>query len=154
VAPEPFYQWFIWIGGSGATLGLVLAMLFFSKSNYLKTLSKACIVPGIFNINEPVVFGVPIVLNPLLMIPFIFIPIITGTLSYFATVVGFVSPTYVLAPWTLPAPIGAYLATGGDWRAVILVLINIAISFFIYLPFFKMYDRKMVEAEKEENLAA
>lgn len=154
VAPETFYQWFIWIGGSGATLGLVLAMLFFSKSKYLKTLSRTCIVPGIFNINEPVVFGVPIVLNPILIIPFVITPLVTATLSYFATVAGFVTPTYVMVPWTLPAPIGAYLSTGGDWRAIVLVLINISISFFIYLPFFKMYDRKMAEAEKEQHLAA
>lgn len=56
-----------------------------------------------------------------------------------------------MVPWTLPAPIGAYLSTGGDWRAVVLVIINIAISVVIYLPFFKMYDRKMVEMEKSDE---
>ncbi|SMO86652.1 PTS sugar transporter subunit IIC [Melghirimyces algeriensis] len=149
IAPETFYQWFIWIGGSGATLGMVLAMFLFSKSKYLKTLSKTCIVPGVFNINEPIVFGAPIVLNPLLIIPFVITPLITATLSYIATAVGLVTPTYIMPPWTLPAPIGAYLATGGDWRAIVLVLINILISFFIYLPFLKMYDRNMIEMEKE-----
>ena len=93
--------------------------------------------------------------NPILIIPFVTIPIITATLSYFATVLGFVNPTYVMVPWTLPAPIGAYLATGGDWRAIILVLVNIAISFFIYLPFFKIYDKKLKEQEgTNENNAA
>ncbi|WP_430536201.1 PTS sugar transporter subunit IIC [Listeria rocourtiae] len=154
VAPETFFQWFVWIGGSGATLGLVLAMLFFSKSSYLKALGKTTLVPSIFNINEPVIFGTPIVLNPMLIIPFIFIPLITTTISYFATTLGFISPTYVMAPWTLPAPIGAYLSTGGDWRAIVLVLVNIAISFVIYIPFFKMYDQKLLAEEKaqaEEN---
>ena len=61
---------------------------------------------------------------------------------------GFVTPTHIMPPWTLPAPIGAYLATGGDWRAIVLVFINIAISFLIYLPFFKMYDKNMLEIEK------
>ncbi|MBA3927070.1 PTS sugar transporter subunit IIC [Listeria rustica] len=151
VAPETFFQWFVWIGGSGATLGLVFAMLFFAKSSYLKALGKTTLVPSLFNINEPVIFGTPIVLNPMLIIPFIFIPMITTTISYFATVLGFISPTYVMAPWTLPAPIGAYLSTGGDWRAIVLVLVNIAISFVIYIPFFKMYDQKLLDEEKAQS---
>ncbi|MEC2626246.1 PTS transporter subunit EIIC, partial [Bacillus cereus] len=114
IAPEPFYQWFIWIGGSGATLGLVLAMIVFGRSKYSKALSRTCIVPGIFNINEPVIFGLPIVLNPILIIPFVITPLVTATIAYAATAMGFVTPTHIMPPWTLPAPIGAYLATGGD----------------------------------------
>ncbi|PGW12458.1 PTS lactose transporter subunit IIC [Bacillus thuringiensis] len=148
IAPEPFYQWFIWIGGSGATLGLVLAMIVFGRSKYSKALSRTCIVPGVFNINEPVIFGLPIVLNPILIIPFAITPLVTATIAYAATAMGFVTPTHIMPPWTLPAPIGAYLATGGDWRAIVLVFINIAISFLIYLPFFKMYDKNMLEIEK------
>ncbi|MGE7888451.1 PTS sugar transporter subunit IIC [Bacillus cereus] len=148
IAPEPFYQWFIWIGGSGATLGLVLAMIVFGRSKYSKALSRTCIIPGIFNINEPVIFGLPIVLNPILIIPFVITPLVTATIAYAATAMGFVTPTHIMPPWTLPAPIGAYLATGGDWRAIVLVFINIAISFLIYLPFFKMYDKNMLEIEK------
>ncbi|PRT10167.1 PTS lactose transporter subunit IIC [Bacillus thuringiensis] len=151
IAPEPFYQWFIWIGGSGATLGLVLAMIVFGRSKYSKALSRTCIVPGIFNINEPVIFGLPIVLNPILIIPFVITPLVTATIAYAATAMGFVTPTHIMPPWTLPAPIGAYLATGGDWRAIVLVFINIAISFLIYLPFFKMYDKNMLEIEKNGN---
>ncbi|MGN4757078.1 PTS sugar transporter subunit IIC [Bacillus cereus group sp. MYBK227-2] len=148
IAPEPFYQWFIWIGGSGATLGLVLAMIIFGRSKYSKALSRTCIVPGIFNINEPVIFGLPIVLNPILIIPFVITPLVTATIAYAATAMGFVTPTHIMPPWTLPAPIGAYLATGGDWRAIVLLFINITISFLIYLPFFKMYDKNMLEIEK------
>ena len=151
VAPEPLYQWFIWIGGSGATLGLVIAMLVFAKSKYMKNLARTAVVPSIFNINEPIIFGVPIVLNPTLIIPFIITPIINAIIAYFATSVGLVTPTYVKAPWTLPAPIGAYLATGGDWRAIVLVVINMTISFLIYIPFFKMYDKKMLAMESEDN---
>jgi cellobiose PTS system EIIC component len=141
----------IWIGGSGATLGLVIVMLIFAKSRYLKNLGKAVAVPSIFNINEPVIFGLPIVLNPILIIPFIVTPIITATISYFATSVGLVSPTFIRAPWTLPAPIGAYLATGGDWRSIILIFINIAISAVVYLPFLKVYDRKMLSMEQGQE---
>ncbi len=150
IAPETFYQWFIWIGGSGATLGLLIAMLLFGRAKYTKTLARTSIVPGLFNINEPVIFGAPIVLNPILIIPFIITPLVLGTLSYIATVVGLVSATYTMPPWTLPAPIGAYLATGGDWRAVVLVLVNITIAVLIYFPFFKMYDKKMLAEEQQD----
>ncbi|ADL07120.1 PTS sugar transporter subunit IIC [Thermosediminibacter oceani] len=148
IAPEPFFQWFIWIGGSGATLSLVLLMLT-SKSRYLKNLGKASLLPGVCNINEPVIFGAPIMLNPILAIPFIIGPVITAVISYIAMVFNLVGRPYVLAPWTLPAPIGAYLATGGDWRAVVLVLVNIALTTIIYYPFFKVYERKMMEEETE-----
>lgn len=151
IAPEPLYQWFIWIGGSGATLGLVIAMLIFAKSRYLKNLGRTVVVPSLFNINEPVIFGLPIVLNPVLIIPFIITPLVTATIAYLSTSVGLVTPTFVKPPWTLPAPIGAYLATGGDWRAIVLVIINIFISVGIYLPFFKIYDRKMLSLENEEE---
>ncbi|MYL57617.1 PTS sugar transporter subunit IIC [Virgibacillus halodenitrificans] len=151
IAPETFYQWFIWIGGSGATLGLVIAMLLFARSKYMKNLGKTVIVPSLFNINEPVIFGMPIVLNPLLIIPFIITPLITATLSYIVVSIGWVTPTYIMPPWTLPAPIGAYLSTGGDWRAVVLVLVNITISVLIYLPFFRLYDKKMIAMETEET---
>lgn len=159
IAPETFFQWFIWIGGSGATLGLVIAMLLTAKSSYSKAMGKATIVPSLFNINEPVIFGMPIVLNPVLIIPFIITPLIGATLAYIATSIGLVNPTYVMVPWTLPAPIGAYLSTGGDWRAIVLVMVNLTISVLIYLPFFKMYDKKllaqenMVETTDNKNIA-
>ncbi|WP_214744963.1 PTS sugar transporter subunit IIC [Exiguobacterium sp. s189] len=154
IAPETFFQWFIWIGGSGATLGLVIAMLLTAKSSYSKAMGKATIVPSLFNINEPVIFGMPIVLNPILIIPFIVTPLIGATLAYIATSIGLVNPTYVMVPWTLPAPIGAYLSTGGDWRAIVLCVTNIAISVGIYLPFFKMYDKKLLEMEAVEAEAS
>jgi PTS system cellobiose-specific IIC component len=144
IAPEPFFQWFVWIGGSGASLSLVLLMLF-SKTPYLKSMGRATLLPGICNINEPVIFGVPVMLNPLLFIPFILGPVTIGILTYFAMQLGFVGKPYILVPWTLPAPIGAYLATGGDWRAIVLVLVNIAIVAALYYPFLKAYERKLIE---------
>lgn len=154
IAPETFYQWFVWIGGAGATLGLVIATLIVARSNYMRAMGKATIVPSLFNINEPVMFGMPIVLNPLLIIPFIIIPLITTIISYVVTVTGLVNATFTIVPWTLPAPIGAFLATGGDWRAIILVLVNITISTVIYLPFIKIYDKKLVKQEQGEEVVA
>ena len=154
VAPETFYQWFVWIGGAGATLGLVIATLIVARSKYMQAMGKATIVPSLFNINEPVMFGMPIVLNPILIIPFIIIPMITTVISYVATVTGIVNATFMIVPWTLPAPIGAFLATGGDWRAIILVLVNIAISTVIYIPFIKIYDKKLVKQEQGVEITA
>lgn len=155
IAPEPFYQWLIWIGGSGATIALSILFLT-SKSSYLKQVGKFTIVPSIFNINEPMIFGAPIVMNPILAIPFIAAPLVMTTVSYFAVSLGLVSGFTVLAPWTLPAPIGAWMATGGSLGAVLLVFINVAIALLIYYPFFKMYEKKMVaeEADRVEETTA
>lgn len=90
-------------------------------------------------------------LNPLLIIPFILGPLICGCVSYFAMTLNLVSKPVILAPWTLPAPIGAYLATGGDWRAIILVLINIAIVTALYFPFLKAYEKKLIKEGMENN---
>lgn len=149
IAPETFFQWFIWIGGSGATIGLIICAILFGKAKYTKSISKACLIPSIFNINEPIIFGFPVMLNPIFFVPFILAPIIMTTVSWFAFKLEFVHLMFVQPPWTLPAPIGAYIATGGDWRAIILVLINIVIATVIYYPFVKMYDRNQLVLEKE-----
>ena len=99
-----YMDWRFW-----CDVRLVLAMIVFGRSKYSKALSRTCIVPGIFNINEPVIFGLPIVLNPILIIPFIITPLVTATVAIFRTAMGFVTPTHIMPPWTLPAPIGAYL---------------------------------------------
>ena len=154
IAAEPFFQWFIWIGGSGCTIGLVIGLALFAKSTYGKQLGRAALVPGIFNINEPIIFGAPIVLNPTLIIPFIITPLVTATLAWIATSAGLVGRVIVTAPWTLPGPIGAWMATGGDWRAAVLNAICIVISVVIYYPFIKIYDKKLFLEEQGESLEA
>lgn len=152
IAPEPFFQWFIWIGGAGATLSLAMLMCF-SKSEYLKRVGRFSIIPGLFNINEPLIFGTPLVMNPILAIPFILAPVVNAVISYAATAAGLVARVSIIAPWTLPAPIGAYMATRGDWRAAVLVVINIAVALVIYYPFFKAYEKKMIAEEQQSEAA-
>lgn len=147
VAAEPFYQWFIYIGGSGATIGLAILLLFRSKSAYGKTLGRTGIIPAIFNINEPIIFGAPIVLNPILMIPFVAVPMILSIIAWIATNLGLVGRVITIAPWTLPGPIGAFFATG-DIRASILNILLIILSIILYYPFFKIYDKKLLEQEE------
>ncbi|OYD06798.1 PTS sugar transporter subunit IIC [Paludifilum halophilum] len=143
---EPFFQWFVWIGGSGTTIALTLFMCF-SRSAYLKQVGRFSIVPGIFNINEPVIFGAPMVMNPILFIPFMLAPILCTITTYLAYTFDLVNRIAVMVPWTLPGPVGAYMATGGDWRAIVLVLINIVLSGLVYWPFYKMYEKKMLKEE-------
>lgn len=152
IAPETFFQWFVWIGGSGATIGLLICALLFGKAKYTKSITRASIVPSLFNINEPVIFGFPIMLNPVFFVPFILAPVLMTTISWFAFKLNLVHLMFVQPPWTLPAPIGAFLATGGDWRAIVLVFINVLVATIVYYPFFKMYDKKQMELElKEDN---
>ena len=147
ISAEPFYQWFIWIGGSGCTIGLALLLVTVCRSKYLKDLGKLAVVPAIFNINEPIIFGTPIVLNLTLAIPFIFTPMICAIIAWIVTSMGMVNQVIVTAPWTLPGPVGAYLATGGDWRAAVLCIVLIIVSVICYLPFVKMYDNQQLKEE-------
>lgn len=137
--------------GKVATLGLAILFCFKAKSKYGKTLGRTTILPSIFNINEPMIFGAPIVLNPMLLIPFIVIPLVLATIAWVATAMHLVNCAVTIAPWTLPGPIGAYLACGGDWRAAVLNIILIVISVVLYYPFFKMYDKELLEEEKAKE---
>lgn len=138
-----FINMYIFIGGAGSTLGLVLLMIFVAKSDQLKILGKTAILPGLFNINEPVIFGTPIVYNPYLIIPFIVTPIVNVTIAYFATDFGLVNKVITGIPWISPIGIGAFLGTGGDFRAILIAFLNLAVSIICYYPFFKMYDGKL-----------
>src|SRR5699024_12212163 len=103
---------------------LVICILIFAKSQFLKKMCKAVAIPSLFNINEPVIFGLPIVLNPIMVIPFILIPIVLTLITYIATALGLVNATSVMPPRPLPAPIVPLLATVGDWRLIGLLLLT------------------------------
>jgi PTS system cellobiose-specific IIC component len=137
------------IGGSGATFALVFLMLMLSKSKQLKVLGKSAIGPSFFNINEPVIFGMPIVMNPLLMIPFIFAPIISATVAYFVIDAGLVDRMFAIAPWTTPPIINAFLDTG-DIKAAILQLGCFLLTGLVYYPFFRMWDKAKLTEEKDQ----
>lgn len=146
---EQFFQWFVWIGGAGATLSLAFLMAFLGKSDFCKKMGRFTFIPGIFNINEPLIFGVPIVMNPFFALPFILAPLAMGIVTYLAMgVFHLVSYPIAIVPWTLPAPIGALMATGFDWRAAVLAVVNIIIAGVIYYPFFRAFDKNMLDKEK------
>ena len=149
-----FNNAYVTIGGSGATLGLVIFMIFLAKSEQLKVLGRASIVPAIFNINEPIIFGAPIIYNPFLLIPFILGPIISALIAFFAISMGLVSPMIAQAPWPSPVGIGAFLGTGGDYRAILLAFVCIIVASVIYFPFFKFYDKKLKKDEMDTQSAS
>ena len=145
----PFYNVFGNIGGFAATLGMVIMMLFVSKSSRLKSVSRIAIGPQLFNINEPVTYGMPLVMNPYLSIPILLVPSINIIIAYLCTTAGIVGKVYINAPWTLPGPLLAFASTL-DIKAVMLWFILLGIDMIIYLPFLKMYDRYLLVQEGRE----
>lgn len=142
-----FIDQFITVTGSGLTIGLVTYMIFFAKSKQCKELGKLGGVPGIFNINEPILFGTPIVMNPFLALPFIGMPVLSGIITYFALATGLV-PLFsaITVPWTTPPIISGFII--GGWRAALLQAVILVLSFFAYLPFIRKIDKMNFETEK------
>lgn len=137
------------IGGGGATLALNIMMLR-SKTKHLKVIGRSCIVPSIFNINEPLVFGAPIAFNPLLMVPMWIMGIIGPAITYIVMNIGLVPiPTEVFGFWYLPAPVMGYMVTK-SFAGVLLVVVLFTLSWLVYYPFFKIYDNQEYQKEQEK----
>ena len=122
-------------GGSGVTIGLVIAIMIFGKREDNKAIASLSLVPGLFNINETVTFGIPMVLNPILGIPFVFACLVTILVGYVLTVIGFCPVACLTVPWTCPPLIFGFLATGANIMGAVTQVILIAISVVIYTPF-------------------
>lgn len=129
------------MGGSGNTIALLIAIYLFSRKADYRDIAKLSTAPCLFNISEPIIFGLPIVFNPALIIPFVIAPVFSLTTAYYATAWGFINHVTVQIPWTTPPIISGFLATGGDWRAAVLQMLIITVSVFIYLPFLKFAER-------------
>ena len=147
IVTQPFYENGVWIGGSGTTLPVVVYMLVFAKSKLLKQVGKIGIGPGIFNINEPVTFGLPIVLNPILIIPFVLSPIAVMTIQYIGTAIGLFPYCNIMVPWTTPVFISGFLMTG-SFMGVIAQLVSFVLAFFIWLPFIRAWDNTNYKLEQ------
>ena len=143
-----FTNAYVTIGGSGATLGLTLFIAYFAKSEQLKMLGKAALGPAIFNINEPIIFGMPVVYNPILAIPFMLAPIVSASIAFLAVDYGLVAKAIVQMSWPMPVGIGAFVGTAGDWKAAVLAIVCATVAFLIWFPFIKVYDAKLVKEEQ------
>lgn len=145
-----FFVCYVIFSGTGATIGLTLLMAFRAKSKQYRTLGRLALPTSIFNINEPITFGTPIVLNPYMLIPYLLAPIMTGSVAYVATVIGLVPRLNgVQIPWSTPI-----IASGiieGSWRIAVLQVVLVAVSFAVYYIPFKFIDKKAYAQEHADE---
>ena len=134
---QMFAEW----GGSGVTLGLVIAIFIFGKREDNRAIATLSIVPGLFNINETVTFGIPLVLNPILGIPFILAPVVCIFVGWLLVTIGFCPKIVIEVPWTMPPLLLGFLATGGNFMGAVSQVIVIVVSTLIYIPFVIVYER-------------
>ena len=149
IVTAEFISNLIYQGGSGATLSLAFIMAFLAKSEQIKYIGRLSIGPGLFNINETVTFGLPIIMNPMMMIPFFFAPMVITFLSYFAIASGLVGRLPGLAaPWTMPIILSGFYIGNGDVRVVLLQVVNFVVTGLIYFPFIAAWDKKKYAEEQ------
>jgi PTS system cellobiose-specific IIC component len=138
IVNKPFIDSFVNLGGTGATFGLIIAIYLVGRKNKAyNVVNNLSAAPGLFNINEPLLFGLPIVLNPIMFIPFIITPMVLITTAFWATKLGFVPAATFMPPWVTPPVIGGFLATQ-SWTGGLLAAINLVISTLIYIPFVRI----------------
>lgn len=148
-APILLIEVFYCCGGDGNLLPFTV-MALRSKSQRLKTVGKAGIVPMVFNISEPVIFGTPLMYNPILFIPYIFAPLVSMFVCYIGFVIGFFKPTYIMLQASLPVPFGIF-AESMAWQNLLIPVVCFIVTFVIYYPFWKVYDGMLVKEEKEQE---
>lgn len=144
IVTKPFIDAFGWMGGGGNLICLVIAILIISKREDYRAITKIGLIPSLFNISEPLMFGIPVVFNPFLAIPLILVPSITISIAFIATNIGLISKTAAMIPWTTPPIISSFLATSGDWRAVVLQVLLIVLGTLIYMPFVQMTNKAKI----------
>lgn len=144
---QGLFDQFSTVTGAGMTIGLVVFMTFMDKSTQLKSIGKLALVPGIFNINELVLFGLPIVMNPMLAIPFFIMPPLSAGSTYLLIKAGILPYLNgVQVPWTTPPVVSGFLI--GGWKVAIWQAMILVVSFFVYLPFVRSYDKMLYEKEQ------
>lgn len=141
IITSSFFDGMLWLGGSGVLLSLAILITFFSRSTRFKELGKVGFIPTIFTINEPFIFGIPIVLNPTILIPYFIAPIVNYNIIYWTMYFGVIpKPSGVIVPWTTPPLINGFLSTNGSLMAVLVQVICLSVAMAIYYPFFKVMD--------------
>ncbi len=139
------------MGGSGMTLAVIILIFMIGKSRQLKELGKLGAPAGLFNVNEPIIFGLPIIMNPLIIIPWLVAPVVITLITYFAMYTGMVPPPAgVIVPWTTPPILNGFLATGNAWQGGVLQAFNLLVVIVIWWPFLKILDKNYYETERNE----
>lgn len=148
---QGFWDYFLLIGGVGSTLPLAF-MALRSKNKQLQSIGKVSLIPSIFNINEPIIFGFPIIMNPLFLLPFICVPMLNAVITWHLMQFGVLDVFVTMLPWSMPAPIGASLAANGSLNNMLACLFAIFVSWALYRPFFKAHEKQlMIQQQEREN---
>ncbi len=149
ITANGFFTTFVNVGGTGATIALALVLLN-SRDAGLRKVSRMSLPTQVFQINEPIFYGLPIVLNPVFMVPYVINALILTTGSYLLMDWGWIRKPFINVPWTTPPVIGHYLATGGDWRAAVWGVASIVIAMAVYYPFARVAERRRLEAPRAD----
>lgn len=149
----PMMESYVYLGGTGATLGLIIAIFIASRRADYRQVAKLALPSGLFEINEPILFGLPIIMNPVLMIPFILIQPILAGLTLIAYSLGIIPPSTNFAPWTMPPGLGAFFNSNGSIAALVMALVNLVVATAIYLPFVIIANKAQSEIEHSESEA-
>lgn len=143
------------MGGSGMTLAVIILIFMIGRSRQLKEMGKLGAPSGIFNVNEPIIFGLPIIMNPLIIIPWLLAPVVVTIITYYAMATGMVPPPAgIIVPWTTPPILNGFLATGNAWQGGVLQAFNLVVVMVIWWPFLKLLDKNYYEIEKKETQKA
>ncbi len=153
IMTKPFLDSFMFMGGAGNMLALVIAILLGSRRADYRTVAKVGLVPAMFNISEPIMFGLPVVMNPVLIIPMILATLAGMGIGALSTSLGIAGYTYIMTPWVTPPVLGALLSTGGSVGAALTAVVILVVAVLIYMPFVKAMDREVEPAENEGSEA-
>ncbi|HHA2225935.1 TPA: PTS sugar transporter subunit IIC [Enterobacter ludwigii] len=144
---QGFWDFYLLIGGIGSTLPLVF-MAMRSRSRQLKSVGKIGLLPSLFNINEPILFGFPVIMNPVFLLPFVFVPLINACIAWYLTQLGVLDRAVAMLPWSMPSPLGAAWSANGSWKNMCMCLFAFFNAWMLYRPFFKVYERQLMQLEK------
>ncbi|MFM2484460.1 PTS sugar transporter subunit IIC [Celerinatantimonas yamalensis] len=147
---QGFWDYYLLIGGVGSTLPLIF-MAMCSSSRQLRSIGKLGVIPSLFNINEPILFGFPIIMNPLFFIPFMAVPVINACIAWYLTKIAWLDRFIAMLPWSMPSPIGAAWAANGSINNACMSLLAITLSWVIYRPFFKVHEKMLLEQERQRT---
>ncbi|CAM3649634.1 PTS sugar transporter subunit IIC [Erysipelothrix urinaevulpis] len=142
VITKPFLDSVAFMGGAGNMLALIVAILIVSRREDYRSIAKLGFAPALFNISEPIMFGLPVVMNPILIVPMILSTMAGLLIGVISTTIGFMGHTYILIPWTTPPILGSFLSTGGSWGAVLTTSLIFVASVAIYAPFVMIMNKQ------------
>nr|WP_318381933.1 PTS N,N'-diacetylchitobiose transporter subunit IIC [uncultured Enterobacter sp.] len=148
---KPMLDSYVLLGGSGATLGLIIAIFIGSRRADHRQVAKLALPSGIFQINEPILFGLPIIMNPVMFLPFVLVQPILTAVTLVAYYLGIIPPVTNIAPWTMPTGLGAFFNTNGSVAALLLALFNLGVATLVYLPFVMVANKAQATIEEEES---